>query len=171
MANPHPLYIETGQLYQTILELAQSDRLLVGIDAPLTLPMYGNSRECERRLRKQKIPVYPSGAPFFKPITLLGIDLKNDLIQAGVETIEIYPYASRVRLQVGLGVKKQRLTGRQRIQSDLQKYIPNLPSEPILDHNFLDALLGAYTTFLYGHGRAETISGDGQIVVPQSQRL
>ena len=144
---------------------------MVGIDAPLSLPAEGNSRGCEKKLLREGISIYPAGAGFFKEITLAGINLKNRLEQKNIPVIEIYPYASRKRLKIGIGAKKRKTAGRKHIQFDLARYIPNLTTLPVLGADLLDALIGAYTVYLHSVGKSESIMGDGEIVIPKSSQM
>lgn len=171
LAEPSPFYCNTLDLYEKILDLNQEQNLMAGIDAPLSLPAEGNCRECERKLLREGISIYPAGAGFFKEITLAGINLKNRLEQKNIPVIEIYPYASRMRLKIGVGAKKRKTDGRRQIQSDLARYIPNLTALPVLGADFLDALIGAYTVYLHSVGKSESIIGDGEIIVPRSSQM
>ncbi|MCX8189584.1 MAG: DUF429 domain-containing protein, partial [Nitrososphaeria archaeon] len=57
----------------------------VGIDAPLSFPKEGTLRECERKILKLGIRLFPSGAQFFKDITLKGIEIAQEIRKEGIE--------------------------------------------------------------------------------------
>jgi len=100
ICEPTPFYCKMLELSEKIIKLAGKDNLLVGIDAPLNLPKKGNSRECEKKLLRQGISVYPAGAEFFKEVTQSGMMLRNRLANSTIQIVEIYPYASRKRLNI-----------------------------------------------------------------------
>jgi predicted nuclease with RNAse H fold len=102
-----------------------------------------------------------------------GISLKAKLERRGHTVIEIYPYASRMQL-FGPLPKKTTVIGRRALQEGLQRLIPSVPSpqEDLLSHDALDALLAAYTGFLYGCGETEALGdpSEGLLHIPASQR-
>ncbi len=162
-----PTLLDFDHLLDTTIDLHKKEPLLVAIDAPLTFPVTGVWRECELMLRRLGISCYPPGAPFFRKITELGVSLRCALEKKGIQAIEVYPYATRLRCNVGAKAKKKTLQGRRQIQNDLGKLVVGLP-EGILSHHLLDAILAAYTAYLAAHGMAENLSGaDGTIVIPK----
>ncbi|OGC76427.1 MAG: hypothetical protein A2Z27_02230 [candidate division Zixibacteria bacterium RBG_16_50_21] len=162
-----PSYFDTDKVYDEIIRLSNDYELLVGIDAPLNLPSYGNSRECERKLRLQGIAIYPAGTGFFRGISELGIKLKDALSKQLIRVVEIYPYASRVRLKIGEGERKKYFRGRIAIQRDLKKLVWTLHESVHPRADFLDAVIGAYTVYLHHHKKTEVINGEGAIVIPR----
>lgn len=158
--------LDFDHLLDTIINLSQ-EQLLVAVDAPLTFPITGVWRECDLMLHKLGISCYAPGAPFFRRITELGVSLRCALEKKGIRAIEVYPYATRLRCNVGAKAKKNTLQGRRQIQNDLGKLVVGLPREILSDH-LLDAILAAYTSYLAAHDMAATISGaDGTIVIPK----
>ncbi|MDI6889198.1 MAG: DUF429 domain-containing protein [Methanocellales archaeon] len=155
-----------GNLLDAIVDLNRKS-LPVAIDAPLTFPITGIWRECDLMLRKLGITCYAPGAPFFRGITELGSRLRCALEKKGIRVMEVYPYATRLRCNIGAKVKKNALQGRRQIQSDLGKFVVDLPEE-ILNSHLLDAILAAYTAYLAAHDMTETLSGrDGTIIIPK----
>ncbi len=144
---------------------------IIAIDAPLSRPDHGSMRECEKRLRKHGIPCFPSGANWVSEWVDKAIRLKewaeNEL---GARVIEVYPYAARIALGVGVEVKKKTLKGRQVIQDGLLTLIGGLDEitkENLLSDDELDAILSAYTAYLDCNGNAVKIDGvDGEIYLP-----
>jgi len=156
--------LDFDHLLDAIASLGQKH--LVAVDAPLTFPSM-NWRECDLMLHKLGISCYAPGAPFFRRITELGVSLRCALEKKGIRAIEVYPYATRLRCNVGAKVKKKTLQGRRQIQNDLGKLVVGLPEKILSDH-LLDAILAAYTAYLAEHDMVETISGaDGTIVIPK----
>lgn len=146
---------------------------IIAIDAPLSKPEHGTMRECERRLRKQGIACYPSGANFVRDWVNKGICLKGwAKTQLNAEVIEVYPYAARVKLEIGSEVKKKTLKGRRVIQEGLMALIGGLDEiikgsdNPMFDDE-LDAILSAYSAYCKKTGNFERIDGsDGIIYLP-----
>src|SRR5690349_10986280 len=87
---------------------------IVGIDAPLSLPAGlccleaacacgssgpGSGRECERALARLGIGCYfTTKRSIIKEMVYRGMRLKRRLEAEGLAVIEVYPYASKVRL-------------------------------------------------------------------------
>ena len=158
---------------------------LVAIDAPLSLPLGlccleegcscqpvspRKGRQCERELSVLGIGCYyTTKRSIIKGMVYRGIRLKADLERQGHTVIEVYPYASRLRL-FGPLPKKTTVAGRRALQEGLQCLIPSVPSpqEDLLSHDTLDALLAAYTGFLYDCGRTEALGDppEGLLHIP-----
>lgn len=95
--------------------------------------------------------------------------LKSQLEEAGYRVIEVYPYASKVRLfgkalppkgtEGGLTFLKQKLGG---IIPGLLRHLDEL------NHDLCDAVVAVYTAFLYERGETEAVGypGEGLIYVP-----
>lgn len=80
----------------------------IAIDAPLSKPDHGTMRDCEKRLRKHGIACYPSGAQWVRHWVEKGIELKSwSENQMDATVIEVYPYAARRSLDIGVKVKKK----------------------------------------------------------------
>lgn len=140
-------------------------QVTIGLDSPLQFPLEGNWRSCDQWCQRNKMPLYSPNAVSFRPVVERAIGLIASLEALGCLCYEVYPYAARVRLRIGVGAKKTRPECRAVIQQDLSRLV-DLPSEP-LTHDALDAILAAYTVWLYSQGKAEFVGGeDGQILIP-----
>ena len=158
---------------------------VIAIDAPLSLPLGlccleescgcqpksgRRSRQCDQELRQQGIPCYPtSKKSFIKSLIYRGMELRDKLCQQGFQTIEIYPYASKVRLFGKAILRKSTLQGIALLKAQLENILHCL--EPYLggfDHNLCDAAVAAYTAFLYCQNRVDALgsSEEGLIFVP-----
>jgi len=137
----------------------------VGIDAPLSFPSTGSLRGCERELLKMGIRLFPSGARFFRKIAEKGIEVAEIFRNHGIYVFEVYPYATRVILNIAPKAKKFRKEGRVQLISELGDYVEGLSED--LGHDEIDAVISALTVALFYEGRARLISGkDGCILVP-----
>ncbi len=139
-----------------------------GIDAPLTLPKIGNLRECEKKLYKLGIRLFPSGAEFFRPVALKGIEIAQLLRKNSVEVFEVYPFATRKILGIAPNSKKNSRAGLERIKLELRRYIE---FDDFESPDLVDAAIAALTVELHIEGKAEFISGDdGSILIPMLDR-
>jgi predicted nuclease with RNAse H fold len=158
---------------------------LVAMDAPLNLPLGlccleetcscqpvspHKGRQCERELSALGIGCYyTTKRSIIKGMVYRGIRLKAELEKQGHAVIEIYPYASKRRL-FGSLPKKTTVAGRRSLQKVLQRFIPSVssPQEDLLSHDALDALLAAYTGFLYDCDRTEALGdpSEGLLHIP-----
>lgn len=163
---------------------------LVAIDAPLSLPLGlccleetcscqpvspHKGRRCERELSALGIGCYyTTKRSIIKSMVYRGIRLKTELEKQGHTVIEIYPYASKVRL-FGLLPKKTTEVGRRALQEGLHRLIPSVPSsqEDLLSHDALDALLAAYTGFLYACGETDALGdpSEGLLHIPTRRQF
>jgi len=161
---------------------------VVAIDAPLSLPLGlccleescpckpkspRKNRQCEHELRQQGIPCYPtSKRTFVKDLIYRGIELKTrigcEVKQVG-QVIEVYPFASKVRL---FGKNIPRKTTKQGIsfsRDKLEDILPDLkPYSNMLEHDFCDAAVAAYTALLHYQKKVYVLgnSEEGVIVIP-----
>jgi predicted nuclease with RNAse H fold len=147
---------------------------IIGIDAPLSRPEHGTMRECERRLRKHGIPCYPSGAQWVSRWVDKGSELKKWAeAELDARVIEVYPYAARRILNIGIDEKKKSKAGRKVIQDVLSGFIAGLDEitgDELLSDDELDAILSAYVAYCEGNGIASKIDGgDGVIYVPMKR--
>lgn len=152
-----------------------SGSCIIGIDAPLSRPEHGTMRECERRLRKHGIPCYPSGAQWVSRWVDKGIELKKWAeAELDARVIEVYPYAARRILHIGIDENKKSKAGRKVIQDALSGFIIGLDAVTdgrLLFDDELDAILSAYVAYCEGNGIASKIDGgDGVIYVPMKRR-
>ena len=100
------------------------------------------------------------------------IALRGELSARGYEVIEIYPYASKVRLFGKSIPSKLTPAGLAALRALVTGLMPNLASEAAaLSHDLCDALIAAYTAYLYARGMAEPLGDaeEGQIFIPQLQ--
>jgi len=138
----------------------------VGIDSPLSFPESGPFRECERKLIEMGIRLFPSGAGFFRKVALKGMELAKAFESAGVEVYEVYPYATRVILNIAPHANKRRREGLEEIKRELERYVDAML---LRDHDEVDAAISALTVLLYRSGHGTVVDGtDGAIVVPKN---
>jgi len=136
-----------------------------GIDAPLSYPMSGNLRECEKKLLKMGIRLFPSGAEFFRDVAEKGMKIAKVMSERGVKVFEVYPYATRYILKIAPQSKKFKRTGRREIMEKLKKFVTAV--EWNFNHNEIDAIIAALTVFLYYGGGGRILSGpDGSLLIP-----
>jgi len=142
--------------------------IAAGIDAPLSLPKTGMLRECERKLLKLGIKLFPSGAPFFKPIALKGMEIACELRRNGIRVFEVYPYATRVLMGIAPEARKRTKDGLFEITREVGKVL----EVPTLTHDELDAVISALTVREYLLGRGFVLGGeDGEIILPKRKEL
>lgn len=161
---------------------------VIAIDAPLSLPLGlccleescpcrpkfpRKYRQCDQQLRQQRIPCYPTGKQtFIKDLIYRGIELKTDINrdakQAG-EVIEVYPFASKVRI---FGTSMPRKTSKQGVEFLIDKLgdiLPGLrPYLKMFNHDLCDAAMAAHTALLYHQNRVEALGNgeEGVIFIP-----
>ena len=158
---------------------------LVAIDAPLSLPKglccleescpcqpraEGKGRSCERELARQGIPCYfTTKKSIIKAMVYRGIRLKAELEAMGCEVIEVYPYASKVRL-LGKNIPaKSKPAGLAFLKQHIGLLLPSIaPYLDGFDHDLCDAAIAAYTAFLHHHGKTELCgeTEEGAICLP-----
>lgn len=135
----------------------------VGIDAPLSFPKEGTLRECERKLLELGIRLFPSGAQFFRDITLKGIEIAEELRREGIAVFEVYPFASRIMMNIAPKSRKRTKKGLSEIIGELQRFL----EVPELTHDEVDAVISAITVREFLEGRGFVLSGeDGEIILP-----
>lgn len=170
-----------------ILDWGKSGRSrVVAIDSPLFYPRGMNCleepcqcgrcdpgpwalRAAERRLFQEGISCYATTKKtFIKPMIYRAIKLASAFKAMSCQVIEVYPYASKVRLFGKPIPKKSTLAGRLWLRQRLEPLIDGLAAQPSLNHDQLDALVAAYTAYLFKHGYGEEIGdpAEGVIVVP-----
>ncbi len=173
-----PVHIISGNelICSSIVQMTENfESKIIAIDAPLSRPEHGSMRECERRLRKHNIPCFPSGAEWVSKWVDKGIGLKEWAErELGASVIEVYPYAARIALNMGVDVKKKRKEGRRAIQDGLLAItggLGEIAGDNLMSDDELDAILSAYTAYLVGKGSAVTIDGeDGVIYLPLKKK-
>jgi predicted nuclease with RNAse H fold len=161
---------------------------VIAIDAPLSLPLGlccleescpckpkfpRKNRQCDQELRQQGITCYPtSKKTFIKDLIYRGIELKTsigrEVKQAG-QVIEVYPFASKVRLFGKTMPRKTTKQGMSFLRDKLGDILPGLkPYLDMFDHDLCDAAVAAYTALLYHQNRVEALgnSEEGLIFIP-----
>jgi predicted nuclease with RNAse H fold len=156
---------------------------VVAIDAPLSLPkglccleegcscgqaLPSAGRACERELARLGIPCFfTSKRSIIKRMVYRAIALQQRLSRHQV--IEIYPYATKVRLFGKPIPKKTTPAGLEFLRQRLTALIPGLERERLKSHDLCDALIAAYTGYLYSQGLAEPVGDaeEGLIFIPK----
>ncbi len=161
---------------------------VIAVDAPLSLPLGlccleesclcepkfpRKNRQCDQELRQQGIPCYPTTKKtFIKSLIYRGIELKasicREIKQAG-QVIEVYPFASKVRLLDKTIPRKTTTQGMNFLRDKLEDILSGLkPYYDIFDHDLYDAAIAAYTAWLYYQNRADALgnSEEGLIFIP-----
>jgi predicted nuclease with RNAse H fold len=159
---------------------------LVAIDAPLTMPQglccleescscqpeqAKKGRECERGLAKLGIPSYfTTKRSIIRSMVYRGLKIRNELKGRGFEVIEVYPYASKIRLWGKPIPSKLKPAGLDFLRSRLATLIPCLtPYVADFNHDLCDAVIAAYTAYLHYSGKTEPIGDpeEGAIHIPK----
>ena len=162
---------------------------VVAVDSPLFLPKgldcldeecphaschewTGEKRVAEQDLFRQGICLYwTTPKTFIKDMICRSMRLRRALEAKGVRVIEVYPYASKVRLFERPIPKKTTLAGRLWLRERLETVVSGLAEHPPrLGHDQLDAIVAAYTAYLHGRGLAEHVGDpdEGLIWVPRA---
>lgn len=158
---------------------------VIGIDAPLSLPRglccLEASCDCapdatdrlkaaERELLRHGIGLYvTTKRSIIKAMVYRGIRLREGLRSGHTEVLEVYPFGAKVALFGRPIPKKSSAAGRVWLQENLRALIPGLDGMPrMFSHDELDALLAAYTAYLYGKERTEAFgdADEGMIYLP-----
>ena len=167
--------IYSGFLYHDsgIVKLAARHGFkLVAIDAPLSLPKglccleescscqpiaRIKGRRCEQELARLGIPCYfTTKKSIIKDMVYRGIRLKTRLESKGCEIIEVYPYASKVRLFGGNIPKKTTPAGLAFLRQHISRLLPCIaPYVDRFNHDLCDAAIAAYTAFLHSRNKTE----------------
>ena len=161
---------------------------VIAIDAPLSLPeglccleedcpcqpkFERKNRQCDQELRQQGIPCYPtSKKTFIKSLIYRGIELKTVIAseaKQSIQVIEVYPYASKVRLFGKAIPPKTTSQGIALLKNRVENLLPHLkPYLGMFNHDLYDAAIAAYTAFLYCQNMVDALgnSQEGLIFVP-----
>lgn len=162
---------------------------VIAIDSPLTLP-HGQccleekcgcqpsstvkGRWCEQELARLGMPCYfTTKKSIIKNMVYRAIGLRARLERAGLKVIEVYPYASKVRLFGKPVPRKVTLQGLGWLRDKMAMLLPKSSAFlDIWDHNMCDAAVAAYTAFLYYQGLTEKVGRpeDGFIYIPAVSR-
>jgi len=168
MENPAEHVISEDTLIRSIITRISENfsSIIIAIDAPLSRPEHGSMRECEKQLRRYGIACYPSGAEWVSKWVEKAIMLRDWAEkQLGAEVVEVYPYATRHAL--GIGVKKKTKQGRCIIQDALSSRICGLREVTkgrIISDDELDAVLSAYIAYLKIKGNILCIGGKDGVI-------
>lgn len=149
--NKKPLFKETYSDKDITEEINKTKPDIIAIDAPLTMPLIGKSRQAEHKLRKMKISVYPPLIKYFIPLTKRGIRLRKKL-EKKYKVIEVYPFAAKKVLNLD----KDKIFKKFKIKEKVNKHC-------------IDALIAAYTGKLFKQGKTIAIGDkkEGQIIIPK----
>ena len=159
---------------------------VVAIDAPLYLPLGLDcleeshpctpthdykGRSAEQELARKGIGCFfTTKRSIIKGVVYRGQDLSQRLSKQGFKVIEVYPHATKVILfgkkipskvtARGLAYLKDRLST---MVTGLDDYMDDL------NHDACDAILAAYTGWLYCNGRTDSlgIPEEGHMIVPK----
>jgi predicted nuclease with RNAse H fold len=158
---------------------------VIAIDAPLSLPvglccleescacqpkLPQKGRQCERQLAKIGVPCYfTTKKSIIKKMVKRARMLKGELGRQGYEVIEIYPYASKVRLFGKPDYPKTTAKGLYWLREKLSILLNT--QQPFSDgwnHDLCDAAIAAYTGFLYARGGIQAVGNaeEGLIYIP-----
>jgi uncharacterized protein len=155
---------------------------VVAIDSPLFLPAglcclkkdcdcqpisEKKGRESEQELSKRHIPsYYTTKKTFIKKMIERSMEIAKKISMNGTKVIEIYPHASSFTL-FGKLPKKTTPNGFCALKEHFRKLVYG--TEQIQNHDQADALLGAYTGWLWLNGKSEGIGNqdEGFIWIPK----
>jgi|TARA_B100000315_G_C14587517_1_gene593880 predicted nuclease with RNAse H fold len=158
---------------------------IIAIDSPLGLPLGMDcleencdcqsvhefkGRRGERELIDEGINLYlTTKRSIIKPMVYRAMSLAERFRALGAEVIEVYPFASKVRVFGRPIPPKNTREGREFLRRRLEEIIPGLAAdERRLDHDCLDALIAAYTARLHAEGATDAMGFEEEvkIVVP-----
>ena len=173
---------------EIVATIGEIQPAIVAIDAPLSLPkglccleegcscgqaLSLAGRACERELARLGIPCFfTSKRSIIKAMVYRAISLSGELCARGYEVIEIYPYASKVRLFGKSIPSKLKPAGLAALRTLVTGLMPSLTAQAAhLSHDLCDALIAAYTGYLYYQGKAEPVGDaeEGLIFIPRLQ--
>ena len=174
---------------ELLMALEEHQPTLVAIDAPLYLPqgLCCLEEDCDcapyqgRKGRVAELELASMGIGCFfttkrsiiKNLIYRGIDLREDLVRRGYQVIEVYPYATKVLLFGDEVPAKKSPESLPFLKEKLGGLIQGLgPYVSDLNHDRCDALLTAYTGYLYHMQRTDNlgVTEEGYITLPQLHR-
>jgi predicted nuclease with RNAse H fold len=162
----------------------------IAIDAPKGLPLGMNlccldddptcaceltpARVCETEMRKRRIHLYPvTKNSFAKSWIRRGLLLFLRFQGIHIPTYEVYPSGTKKILFHDLDIPKPKSSKKSRkiLQTALSQRIDDIPSYEkfLLSDHVLDAILGAFTVYLYREKKKGELIGrpvEGQILLP-----
>jgi predicted nuclease with RNAse H fold len=171
-----------AEILDFVARCGPGDPPTVAINAPLTRPRGRccldddcacrhdpgtRSRQLERDLLHMGVPILATA--LIKVLARRGARLASSLRCTGIAPLEVYPYAT-LRL-LGLPTKAKRTrAGRRAIHDALQALVPGLDHPDASEHQ-LDAVVCAYTAYLWGQGRTQTVGAadEGLMVIPEAK--
>jgi predicted nuclease with RNAse H fold len=178
------LRVETRLTDAELLDFVEeTGARIAGIDAPLGLPAGqccleescacrpcgpGKGRECERALSRLGIGCYyTTKRSIIKAMVYRGIGLRRQLEERGCTVLEVYPYATKVRLFGPRPPRKTGPAGRAFLAARLNGLLAR--ELPPLNHDETDAVLCAYTAHLHARGETEALGDprEGLLHVPR----
>lgn len=138
---------------------------IIGIDAPLSLPLRGKNRRAEEEIRKMKIRIFPPLFGAMKKLTYHGIKLKSELVKLGFDVIEVYPGAFYDIFKIPRKNNIKYLTKKFRIKI-------NKKANKISQHE-ADALASAIMAKLYLNKKHVAVGDkeEGQIILPKNDEV
>jgi len=156
-----------GEIFTCMEGIIEGERL-ISIDAPLSKPLRGKSRICEKALRKLGIRVFPCLFAGMKKLTERGIRLATKLRNHHFEVIESYPGSA----QDILGIARK--SNKKLLQEGLVKYgiKGDVTKENVTEHE-LDAITSAIVGKLYLNGQTIALGTqkEGFMIVPKFPTL
>ena len=141
-----------GELLRIVEETGPA---VVAVDAPLTVPVEGYMRPCDRAMARLGLKPLPPMMGGMRVITLRGARLREALESAGYRVIEVYPGGA----QDLLGIPRKR-RGIDALRRGLESLGVSLPARR-LDGDELDAVTAAYTGYAYTRGWYFSVRGEG----------
>lgn len=157
----------------------------IGIDSPLSLPLGWHcleaghncqppstlrGRECERVMAKMGIPSYfVTTHCIIRDMVYRGIELKRRVEANGHHVLEVYPYGSKVQLWGKPIPRKTTPKGLAFLREKLTQMLPKSGIPDVyLDHDLCDALIAAYTAYLYSLGKSIAVGDveEGLVILP-----
>ena len=179
-----------GSDVDIISAVASHPSRLIAIDAPLNLPQglccleescncrperAERGRGCERELARLGIPCYfTTKRSIIRRMVYRGIRIKGELESRGFEVMEVYPYASKVRLWGKPIPSKLKPAGLNFLRKHLASLLPPLaPYIAHFNHDLCDACIAAYTAYLHCLGKTEYVGDprEGVICIPMATLL
>jgi predicted nuclease with RNAse H fold len=145
---------------------------LVAIDAPLSWPLQPESkgRQCEIQLAREGIGTFrTTRRTIIRALVERGMALAAEMRSRGFEVIEVYPYASKVRLFGRPIPKKATPEGAAWLRRRLEGLVPSMTGhDSPLTHDELDAVVAAYTALLRDRSLTEDVGdpAEGMICLP-----
>ena len=129
-------------------------------------------RVCERELIEKVTNrfFYTTKRCIIKAMVYRAVGLVQELSKLQCEALEVYPYASKVRLFGKRIPSKMRPEGLAFLKARLLEVVPTLKGYTgQLDHDLCDALVVAYTGYLHTLGQTETLGlpEEGPITIPR----